>query len=84
MESSNVNRRNFLKTSLGATALATVNPTQLFETNENRASITKNSNALDYRIAYDCWVNDMRLEPLPLVDWPANRMDDEKIGRAHV
>ena len=79
MESSNVNRRNFLKTSLGATALATVNPTQLFETNENRASITKNSNALDYRIAYGCWVNDMRLEPLPLEDWPADMMDDETV-----
>ena len=79
MESSNVNRRNFLKTSLGAAALTAANPTQLFATNESRKSITKNSNALDYRIAYGCWVNDMRLEPLPLVDWPANRMDDETV-----
>ncbi|MEI6050323.1 MAG: hypothetical protein WCS03_15580 [Bacteroidota bacterium] len=79
MESSNVNRRNFIRTSLGAAALAAINPTQLLAAKGSRTSITKSSNALDYRIAYGCWVNDMRLESLALEDWPAEQMDDETV-----
>ena len=79
MESSNISRRNFLETSLGAAALAAVNPTQLLVANENKTTMARSSNALDYRIAYGCWVNDMRLEPLALEDWPAEQMDDETV-----
>lgn len=79
MESSNVSRRNFLETSIGAAALAAINPTQFLAANENRTTINKKNNALDYRIAYGCWVNDMRLEPLALEDWPSERMDDETV-----
>ena len=79
MKLSNVNRRKFIKTSLGAAALAGIDPTQLLGTNANRTSISENSNAFDHRIAYGCWVNDMRLEPLPLEDWPADMIDDETV-----
>ena len=80
MRLQNINRRDFLaKASLGAASLALVNPTQLLAESGNRKSITKSSNAFDYRIAYGCWVNDMRLEPLPLEDWPAPQMDDETV-----
>lgn len=35
--------------------------------------------AYDYRIAYGAWVNDMRLDPLPLENWPAPHLDGESV-----
>jgi hypothetical protein len=32
--------------------------------------------AYRYRIAFGCWINDMRSEPLPLDNWPAAPLDD--------
>lgn len=37
------------------------------------------SGAYDFRIAFGAWVNDMRLEPLPLENWPAPQMDSETV-----
>lgn len=33
----------------------------------------------DYRIAYNCWINDSRLEPIPEEDWPSIRIDEDTI-----
>ena len=30
----------------------------------------------DYRIAYNCWINDSRIEPISDEDWPSIRIDD--------
>ena len=80
MESSNISSRDFLlKTSLGGASLAVVGQNRLSAEVGSRKSIAKSSNSFDYRIAYGCWVNDMRLEPLPLEEWPAPQMDDETV-----
>lgn len=41
--------------------------------------MSKNANSYDYRIAFGAWVNDMRLDPLPLENWPAPQLDDESV-----
>ncbi|MBI4606649.1 MAG: hypothetical protein HY721_32195 [Planctomycetes bacterium] len=38
--------------------------------------------AYDYRIAFGAWINDMRVDPLPLENWPAPQLDDEAIASA--
>lgn len=80
MKLQSISRRDFLEKAFTGASLAVLNPTQLLAANGDTKLITKNTNAFDYRIAYGCWVNDMRLEPLPLVDWPADLMDDETVS----
>jgi hypothetical protein len=36
-------------------------------------------NAYKYRIAFGAWINDMRMRPLPLENWPAPQLDDEAV-----
>jgi hypothetical protein len=80
MESSNISRRKFLmKASIAGGSLAAVNLSCSHTANGGRKLIAKSANSFDYRIAYGCWVNDMRLEPLPLVEWPADLVDDETV-----
>lgn len=80
MKLADISRRDFLvKVSIGAASLAAVNQPQLLAASGYRKSIVKSTNAYDYRIAFGAWVNDMRLEPLPLEDWPAPQMDDETV-----
>ena len=40
------------------------------------------SRAYKYRIAFGCWINDMRRDPLPLEQWPAPQLDDETLESA--
>jgi hypothetical protein len=36
--------------------------------------------AYKYRVAFGAWINDMRLTPLPLEDWPAPVLDDDTVA----
>jgi hypothetical protein len=38
------------------------------------------SNAFDYKIAYGCWLNDSRTEPIINEDWPSIRIDQETLA----
>ena len=33
-----------------------------------------------YRVAFGCWINDMRSEALPLQQWPAPHLDDVTVS----
>ena len=76
----NLNRREFLgQAALGAACLDA--PAVLAAEAPSPAA----SPAYQYRIAFGCWINDMRTEPLPLENWPAPQFDDacvESIIRA--
>jgi hypothetical protein len=37
--------------------------------------MNRRRHSYDYRIAFGAWINDMRLEALPLENWPAPQMD---------
>ncbi len=60
-----MNRREFL----GGAAMSTV--ALASDRKEERAM-----GGFDYRIAFGCWINDMRLEPEPLENWPAPQFDE--------
>lgn len=86
-----MNRRDFLKgTSLGMVYTAASNPGLTFAEDEPKPEYAKrkkdgNANVYKYRIAYDIWLNDVRLQPLPGEKWPAPQFDDmtvESIVRA--
>ncbi len=38
--------------------------------------------AYRHRIAFGCWINDMRNSPLPCQNWPAPQLDDETVSSA--
>src|ERR1700755_1309703 len=73
-----MNRRTFLKSSAavaavygthqGLQALAATTPLT-----------TESPNAYKYRIAFGAWMNDVRLTPLPLEQWPAPQLDDTTV-----
>lgn len=76
MKSSNLNRRDFLvKASLVGPAISAISQAKASPV----IAEVQSPNAFDYRIAYGCWINDMRLDPLPLEEWPAPHMDDHTV-----
>ncbi len=77
------NRRNFLKSAaLGAASLAGGQSLELFAGVAEHKKSVKQASAYKYRIAFGAWINDMRLRPLPLENWPAPQFDDETIESA--
>lgn len=66
-------RRDFIKaTSLGVAGLATTGiPAAVASTK------ALSPNAYKYRFGFGCWINDVRMTPLPLENWPAPQFDDE-------
>ncbi|MGN6491913.1 MAG: hypothetical protein ACTHLE_07940 [Agriterribacter sp.] len=77
MKLKKVSRRDFLATASAGSALAFVRRRDEPDKQEILSSSFKQG--LEYRIAYGCWVNDMRLEPLALEEWPAPHMDDKTV-----
>jgi hypothetical protein len=75
-----MHRRDFLKrTSLAAASALVAGGNPSRGANTAAAAPTPASspaNAFKYRIGFGCWMNDMRLTPLPLEDWPAAQLDD--------
>lgn len=77
MKLKKISRRDFLATASAGSGLAFVKKRGVTETGMPVNTSTK---GFDYRIAYGCWVNDMRLEPLALEEWPAPHMDDKTVA----
>lgn len=76
-------RRDFLRgAALGAAYLAAGNPIQARAAGARGKAKDGNVNSYKYRIAFGAWVNDMRMEPLPLENWPAPQFDDETVESA--
>jgi hypothetical protein len=70
-------RRTFLgATALGAAGLATLGPTVTGATEEKVAPGKAAQTGYRYRVAFGAWINDMRLTPLPLENWPAPQFDE--------
>lgn len=73
----NISRREFVKAAtVGATGLslaANAAPETAI------ATPPVGDAGYTHRIAFGAWINDMRLEPLPLEDWPAPQMDEETV-----
>jgi hypothetical protein len=77
------NRREFIKTaSLAATALTASQSVGALGLATDQASPTARPNSYKYRIAFGCWINDMRGSPLPLQQWPAPQLDEETVASA--
>lgn len=71
-------RRDFVKTAaIGAAGIAATAKTGAAQT--PAIAPAAGGAGYDYRIAFGAWINDMRLEPLPLENWPAPQMDDETV-----
>ena len=78
-----LNRRKFLKgATLGAAYLAGGHSLDLFAGGAAGKGSVERANAYKYRIAFGAWINDMRMRPLPLENWPAPQFDDETIESA--
>src|SRR5262245_38093940 len=78
-----INRRNFLKgAAFGAASLAGSQSLDLLAGTARREQQLKQANGYKYRIAFGAWINDMRMRPLPLENWPAPQFDDETIESA--
>ena len=78
-----LSRRGFLKNaSLGAACLAATQPWGSIGLAADQTAPGQQDNAYKYRIAFGCWINDMRNDPLPLENWPAPQLDDEAIRSA--
>ncbi|HTL28429.1 MAG TPA: twin-arginine translocation signal domain-containing protein [Tepidisphaeraceae bacterium] len=73
-----MHRRQFLKgAALGSAALVAGHTPDLLGATASTLTLSAPANAFPYRIAFGCWMNDVRLTPLPLEDWPAPQLDDE-------
>lgn len=78
-----MNRRQFLQqTSLGAALLTAGPPLNSFAGAGEPNAGTPKPEAYQYRIAFGAWLNDLRLSPLPLENWPAPQFDDESVASA--
>ena len=76
-------RRDFLKNAsaaIGAAYLAMGNCPGLLASDHAGGSGETGPHSYKHRIAFGCWVNDMRNDPLPLEGWPAPQMDDETVN----
>jgi len=70
-------RRDFLTgASLGAAYLAAGDPLQAIAAEDREKAKDSNANSYKYRIAFDIWLNDVRLQPSLLENWPAPQFDD--------
>src|SRR5271157_4166555 len=70
-------RRQFLgATSLVGASLAAVDLLSKGGTGREQATDSKLENGYKYRIAFGCWINDMRSQTLPLQQWPAPHLDE--------
>src|SRR5438105_3151651 len=70
-------RREFLKSAViggAALAVASVGDCDVFA--DASLAPADESNGFKYRIAFGAWMNDVRLTPLPLEDWPQPQLDD--------
>jgi hypothetical protein len=78
-----INRRDFLRSAtVGAACLGAG---EMLAAGPGRPAPDLRPQAYRFRIAFGCWINDLRTEPLPLEDWPAPQFDDacvESIIRA--
>lgn len=68
-------RREFLKAATAGAAALALGQRDI-DTALGAPQPNARPNAYPYRIAFGCWMNDMRLTPLPLTDWPAPQLDD--------
>jgi hypothetical protein len=76
-------RRDFLRqAALGAAYLTAANPTQAPAARARVGAEDGNVDSYNYRIAFGAWINDMRMEPLPLENWPAPQFDDVTVESA--
>src|SRR5437773_671846 len=71
-----MHRRQFLKSAIigGAALAAGSHPS--FALADSATAPSRAANSFKYRIAFGAWMNDMRLTPLPLEDWPQPQLDD--------
>lgn len=71
-------RRDFLRTAslAGASLALGPPPPGPGQGDEPKAPAAADGRGYRYRIAFGCWINDMRSEALPLQQWPAPHLDD--------
>ena len=75
-----MNRRDFMKgASLGVAYLAAGDPIQAIAAEDRGKTKEGNANSYKYRVAFDIWLNDVRLQPSLLENWPAPQFDDETV-----
>jgi hypothetical protein len=78
-----IKRREFLRTTaLGATCLAFEGSTRAWAADPSAAPPKARDASYKLRVAFGAWINDMRLTPLPLENWPAPQFDDESVASA--
>src|SRR5262249_16443717 len=75
-----MHRRQFLANSaIAAGALATSPALSLAANPTSKDKSTDSPSAYKYRIGFGAWMNDVRLTPLPLEEWPAPQLDDTTV-----
>jgi hypothetical protein len=71
------NRRQFLNAaSLAGASLAASLSSSAGASEQGARPVTSSDHGYTYRIAFGCWINDMRNEALPLQQWPAPHLDE--------
>ena len=79
--SSASSRRQFLRdTSLAGASLALGDLPCSGRPGGERPPESKTDHGYKYRIAFGCWINDMRSEALPLQQWPAPHLDEVTVS----
>ena len=75
-----LDRRSFLKAASAAGVALTVGQSlsSLGLAEQPKAS-EPSPHAYKYRVAFGCWIGDMRSTPLPLQKWPAPQLDEEAV-----
>jgi hypothetical protein len=72
-------RRQFLGTaSRAGAALAAYSPSSIRGIEDVPAS--RKEESYKYRIAFGCWINDMRSQALPLQQWPGPQLDEVTVS----
>src|SRR6476620_8106845 len=75
-----MNRREFLQNSTMAAVASTATiHGRAAEAADVKKDTDSKPNAYKYRIGFGCWMNDVRLTPLPLEEWPAPQLDDTTV-----
>jgi hypothetical protein len=74
-------RREFLRTaSLAGAAMAAGPLPSSWGSRPAEPPVTPHDRGYTYRIAFGCWINDMRSEALPLQQWPAPHLDEVTVS----
>src|SRR5215831_8631448 len=74
-------RRAFLRTaSLAGASLAACPLPTSWGDGSGAPPLEPGDRGYKYRIAFGCWINDMRSEALPLQQWPAPHLDDVTVS----